>query len=106
MEITRAIGTEPFWAVDVRTDRIMLSRPGVDSLVYPYTPVVVSDSGAFVYASRRYADDTTLTLTITPGTCSDGMSDRTYPAKATAERGMVTFKGCATVLPDTGKRAQ
>lgn len=99
VEITRAIGTEPFWGMQVRSDHVVFTRPDADSLVYPYTPPVVSDSGVLVYASKRFADDTTLTLTIEPGTCSDGMSDRTYPAKATVERGARTWKGCATVLP-------
>lgn len=99
VELTRAIGTEPFWGMQVRTDHVVFTRPDADSLVYPYTPPVVKDGGVLVYASKRFANDTTLTLTIEPGTCSDGMSDRTYPAKATVERGTLTWKGCATALP-------
>ncbi len=99
VELTRAIGTEPFWGMQVRTDQVVFTRPDADSLVYPYTPPEVKGGGVLVYASKRFANDTALTLTIEPGACSDGMSDRTYPAKATVERGTLTWKGCATVLP-------
>ncbi|MBU7581221.1 MAG: hypothetical protein KAF27_12290, partial [Porphyrobacter sp.] len=48
-----------------------------------------------------------LTATLTPGTCSDGMSDRAFPFVATIALGGETFEGCGYTdrQPFTGPEA-
>jgi uncharacterized membrane protein len=47
------------------------------------------------------------TATLTPGDCSDGMSDRTFPFVATIALGEETLRGCGytTSQPFTGDAA-
>jgi uncharacterized membrane protein len=100
MEITRALGTEPFWGVDVRTDRILLTRVGADSAIYPFTPATIDTAtGRAIYRAKRFGADPLFVLVIDRGDCSDGMSDTRYPAVAALSVGDATWHGCATVLP-------
>jgi len=48
-----------------------------------------------------------VTITLTPGACSDGMSDRTYPYVATIALGDETLRGCGYTdrQPFTGDAA-
>ncbi|PKP63624.1 MAG: hypothetical protein CVT87_03330, partial [Alphaproteobacteria bacterium HGW-Alphaproteobacteria-9] len=48
-----------------------------------------------------------VTITLTPGVCSDGMSDRTYPYVATIALGDETLRGCGYTdrQPFTGDAA-
>jgi len=52
-------------------------------------------------------DGKPLTATLTPGECSDGMSDRRFPFVATIALGGETFAGCGytTSQPFTGDEA-
>lgn len=99
--MTVARGNEPFWSVDVRTDRLLLSRLGMDSVAYPYAPADFDADGRAVYRARRFGDDPLLTLVIERGDCSDGMSDQRYPGSAVLTRGDSMWRGCATILPDS-----
>jgi uncharacterized membrane protein len=100
VEITRALGTEPFWGVDVRSDRILLTRVGADSAVYPYAPATIdTTTGRAIYRTKRFGVDPLLVLVIDRGDCSDGMSDTRYPAMAALSVGDSTWRGCATVAP-------
>lgn len=98
---TVARGTEPFWALEVRSDRVQFSRMGIDSTVYPYAPPVFDAEGRAVYRTKRFSADPLLTLVIERGDCSDGMSDQRYPGSAILTRGDSTWRGCATIVPDT-----
>jgi uncharacterized membrane protein len=99
--LTVAHGTEPFWAVEVRSDRMLFTRLGADSLFYPYAPASVDPDGRLVYRSIRFGADTALILVIERGDCSDGMSDQHFPAFGTLVHGGVALRGCATAVPDT-----
>ena len=101
VSLTVARGTEPFWSVDVRSDRVQFSRLGADSAVYPYAPPDFDADGRAVYRTKRFGVDPLLTLVIERGDCSDGMSDQRYPGRAVLTRGDSTWRGCATVVPDS-----
>ena len=103
VELTVARGTEPFWSVNVRTDRVLFTRLGADSMVYPYTPPAFDADGRAVYRTKRFGVDPLLTLVIQRGYCSDGMSDQRYPGSAVLTRGDSTWRGCATSVPDSLK---
>jgi len=86
-----AVGTEPFWAIEVRAAGLELSRPDAADLTVA-NPGPKVDGGKAVWSAPG------LILTLTQGDCSDGMSDRTYPYVAEAVVGDTVLKGCATPL--------
>ncbi|MDB5455989.1 MAG: hypothetical protein JWP92_1574 [Caulobacter sp.] len=82
------IGTEPFWGVKIRADRLTLSRAGqADVAAANPGPKVEGETAVWAMGAIR--------LILTPGQCSDGMSDRVYGFAAQAEVGHETLKGCA-----------
>lgn len=83
-----ALGTEPFWAVEVRTSGLKLSRPGV-------ADVVTANPGPKVEGAKAVWAGEGLVLTLKQGQCSDGMSDRTYAYAAQVMLAGTTMKGCA-----------
>jgi putative lipoprotein len=99
--LTVARGTEPFWSVEVRSDRVQFSRLGADSAVFPYAPADFDADGRAVYRTKRFGADPLLMLVIERGDCSDGMSDQRYPGRAVLTHGDSTWRGCATVVPDS-----
>jgi uncharacterized membrane protein len=69
----QALGTEPFWGVEIRPDLLILT--GVDrEELRVANPGARMEGGAAVFAAEG------MTLTLKAAACSDGMSDRTYPA--------------------------
>ena len=92
LEIWRAFGTEPFWNVEAQGGRLVFTTPEdqagkvlhgrrIPSLV---GTVIAGDDGG-----RHFQ------LGITPGACSDGMSDNHYDHKATFSYGEAQYTGCA-----------
>ena len=84
-----ALGTEPFWAVEVRKTGLKLSRPGGADLI-------VDNPGPKVEGSKAVWAAKGVVLTLTEGDCSDGMSDRIYAYYAEVTTSDATMKGCAT----------
>jgi uncharacterized membrane protein len=82
-----AIGTEPGWALTVTPARIRYEGD--------YGTVVITEPtpAGFRPVPGRYAG-TRLTVTIAPGPCSDGMSDRTYRDTVTVTADGKTVSGC------------
>ena len=86
-------GNEPFWAIAVTS--AMLDYSGVDrpqeNAANP-GPVITT-------AVATYTVTTSLThplvVVLTPGPCSDGMSETVYPLNATVIRPGETLTGCA-----------
>jgi uncharacterized membrane protein len=85
-------GTEPFWGGEVAKGQLVYRTP--------------ENPGGEAIAVRRFAGNNGLgisgalagrpfDLTITPGACSDGMSDRSYPYIATLQLGAEQRSGCA-----------
>lgn len=90
-ETLHFLGTEPFWSGEVRGDGLTYSTPS-------------SPAGTRV-AVKRFAGrnglglsgtlgDKTLDMTVTPGSCSDGMSDRRFPFTVTLRLGDEVREGC------------
>lgn len=101
-----ALGTEPFWQVEIATHAITLRRPSLPDVVVPAvapSPVVPKgadprDTSAIVariWRSRAAASAPLLEVVVSREPCSDGMSDRVYPARATVRWADTTYAGCA-----------
>lgn len=91
-ETIRFTGTEPLWGGTVTGGKLVYSTP--------------ENQQGEAIAVRRFAGNNGLgfsgvrggapfDMTITPGACSDGMSDRTYPFTVTLKLGEEQRNGCA-----------
>jgi uncharacterized membrane protein len=90
-------GTEPFWAIEI--------APG-EGAGYTARYSTPEDVEGRSFVLERFAgnnglgfsgklDGAPVQIAITPGECSDGMSDRTYPFTATVALGDESLFGCA-----------
>jgi uncharacterized membrane protein len=86
----QAAGTEPFWGLKVNGGELVFSRPGQADL-RAANPGPRMEGKSAVWAAAQ-GD---LELTLTPGHCSDGMSDRDYAYTAVVVAGGQTLSGCA-----------
>ncbi len=91
-ETLRFTGTEPFWGGSVTGERLVWQTP--------------EDQEGTEIAVRRFAGNHGLgfsgtlggaafDMAVTPGACSDGMSDRSYPLTVTVTLGKEMRTGCA-----------
>lgn len=86
----RAAGTEPFWALSVSPGEglVFTEAGGTGPVREAYAaPIAVDGGGQFSSGKMQ--------LTVTAGSCSDGMSDIDYPLKARLVFGDRTLVGCA-----------
>ncbi len=83
----KLVGTEPFWGVVIEGGQLVLARPAEADVVAP-RPAPVIDGQSAVWTSGA------LIVRLTPGECSDGMSDRRYAYTATVSVEGVTLSGC------------
>jgi len=85
-----ARGTEPFWALEIRSGGIKLQRPDHPDLTAPNPgPQAQGDAATWGAAGDP------LQVTLGKTACSDGMSDRLYPMAATVQACRETLRGCA-----------
>ncbi len=88
----QALGTEPFWSVEVLPGKLRYSSPEQpDGITFAAT--ATSLGSAYRYAGTMTGAK--VMLTITPGKCSDGMSDQTYAYTAALSIGDRAMRGCA-----------
>lgn len=88
----RAIGTEPFWSVQVAGTSLVWSTPELpDGLSVPFSRK--DESGVAIVVATVAGQP--LTLEVSTGTCSDGMSDIVYPLKVIRRLGADVQQGCA-----------
>lgn len=90
-EILTFTGTEPFWGGEVSGTQMTYSTP--DNL----DPQVLTVSrfagrGGLSYSGQLDGKD--FVMAVTPATCSDGMSDRSYPFTVTLHTDGVERNGC------------
>lgn len=87
-----ALGTEPFWSVKIRAGGLTFSRPDHQDAIAPGVSLKVEgETGVFdAVGGGRH-----VVLRLTPGECSDGMSDRRYAYFAEVRTGEERLKGCA-----------
>jgi uncharacterized membrane protein len=97
----RAVGTEPFWAVEMTKAGLTFSAPDRPNATAPNTGPAMHEGEASWTGTT--ADGKALKVTLTAGPCSDGMSEREYPLKAKVELGGEMFKGCAATVAQLGQ---
>lgn len=89
----RAIGTEPFWSVELTGSEMVYTSPDQPAGLRAPQPAPVMQGTIAVYESALQSEAFKVTLTATE--CSDGMSDRAYPLSAIVKIGDRTLTGCA-----------
>ncbi len=89
----RALGTEPFWSVDLTGTEMVYTTPEPPEQRGPQPAPVIQGTTA-TYETET-ADGTELSVTLVATECSDGMSDRTYPLTAMVKFGELELNGCA-----------
>jgi len=87
-----ALGTEPFWAAEVDGERLTYKTP--EDQVGQVAAITRTPGDGVVTLEGALARQA-LTLTISAGPCSDGMSDTVYPFSVTRRLGDDTQRGCA-----------
>ena len=91
-ETIRFTGTEPFWSGVVSRQTLTYSTP--DNI--PGSTIQVERfAGRNGLSLSGELAGSAFDMAITPGECSDGMSERTYPFTATLEVGGEQRRGCA-----------
>ena len=85
-------GTEPFWDGSVVAGQLTWSTPeNIDGTIVSVTRF--AGRGGLSFSGTL--EQRSLDLTVTPGDCTDGMSDRIYPLVATVSLGEEILNGCA-----------
>lgn len=87
-----AFGNEPFWSVEARGATLVFKTPDDQAGVTLSGRRVPSLVGTVILGNGPKGE---FHLGITPGECSDGMSDRTYQHTSTFIYAGTTYKGCA-----------
>ena len=82
-----AVGTEPFWNLLIDEHNLTFTQPDAQPVSQP-TPTVIHGFAGEIYQTQR------INVNIVHGTCSDGMSDRTYPDKVQVTVDGRQFNGC------------
>lgn len=91
-ETLHFVGTEPFWSGSARGSTLTYSTPAQpDGTKIPFTRF----GGRNGLGLSGMLDGDTFDMTITPGDCSDGMSDRRFPFTVTLNIGGDIREGCA-----------
>lgn len=101
----KAIGTEPFWNIEISDDSIKFTTPNEkDDFSLSYEkPQKAMDANVTLY--RAKSDKINLEVTIQQGKCSDGMSDKThnYSVKVSLKRennNEIILNGCGNYIID------
>lgn len=89
----RALGTEPFWGVEITPDALIYTRVDQPAQRAPNRGATVQGTVATFASSTDLNQALNVVLIATE--CSDGMSDRTYPLTARVEIGGDELTGCA-----------
>ena len=89
----RALGTEPFWAVELTGNEMVYS--GVDRPEQRAPQPKIDIQGTTATFDSVTSAGTPLSVMLAATECSDGMSDRTYPLSAIVRIGDETLTGCA-----------
>jgi len=92
----RAIGTEPFWAVELTGSEMVYSGADRPEQRAPQGQPTMQGTMAIWEGTTGAGNPLKVTLTATD--CSDGMSDRTYPLTAMVQIGEETLMGCAATV--------
>ncbi|MFZ9394754.1 MAG: COG3650 family protein [Erythrobacter sp.] len=91
-ETITALGTEPFWSARVEGSTLTWSTPGNIAGEQARVTRFAGNGGLGVSGTLG---GEALQMAVTPGSCSDAMSDRRYPFTVTLNIGNVQHTGCA-----------
>lgn len=91
--VIRAVGTEPFWGLQIEADELILEEMDGGRTTAPHGGPEVSGDQA-VWRGES-ADTGAMVVTLRQAECSDGMSDLVYAYEAQVELGGRTLSGCA-----------
>ncbi len=90
-EVITLVGTEPFWGMEIKQGLLLYTTPdnmdGESATVSRF-----AGNNGLGLAGELMGEP--LAVAITPGECSDAMSDRTYPFTATVTVGGEQLNGC------------
>lgn len=100
----RALGTEPFWAVEITQAGLKTSGVDKPERTAPNAGPAMEPGRATWTATT--SDGQPLRVTLSAGPCSDGMSDRTYPLTAEVALAGETLKGCAATVEALGRAGE
>ncbi len=87
----RAIGTEPFWDVEIGPNLTFTDR-GNEVSVVQRTPQPINGTAGEIYRTPR------LEVNIVHSQCSDGMSDRSYPDTVQVRVDGRQYSGCGAPI--------
>lgn len=86
-----ALGTEPFWSATISGNEMTYSTPdNIDGVAIEVSRF--SGNGGLGFNGNL--EGAPLQMAVTPGECSDQMSDRTYPFTVTLKIGEADLAGC------------
>lgn len=83
----KALGTEPFWSLSIDKRTMRFEAPGRPTVTVP-TPRPINGFAGEIYRTRR------VDVNIVHKSCSDGMSDRSFPDTVTVRVDGRSFNGC------------
>lgn len=86
--VYRGVGTEPFWSLTIDERQMVFTDGGNNVQVAAATPPVTVGVAGEMYRTPR------LSVNIVHSSCSDGMSDRTYPDKLQVTADGRQYNGC------------
>lgn len=85
------LGTEPFWGIDIEGSSANFDSPEEpEGIAFEVTRF--AGNNGLGYSGEL--NGLPIQIAVTPGDCSDGMSDRSYPFTATVTWGDATLYGC------------
>lgn len=89
----RAIGTEPFWSVEIKSDGLVYG--GVDRPERKMANPRAEVHGDAVIIAAKDAAGVDFAIALRAAQCSDGMSERVYRLEVEVAFKGETLKGCA-----------
>jgi heat shock protein HslJ len=92
----RAIGTEPFWDLEIGRDMVFTDR-GNNVRVIQRTPRPINGVAGEIFRTQRIEANVIHTR------CSDGMSDRTYPDTVQVRVDGREYRGCGAPIAFFGE---
>lgn len=89
----RALGTEPFWALDIEATELRFKTPDDTAGVRFPAPARSLAGDTVSWTAQR--DTAAIEARVWPAKCSDGMSDREYPYTVRVTVAGTAYRGCA-----------